>query len=113
MRKGMHISNIGADAPGKQEMDPSIMAHADLLVTDSRAQTVERGEFQHALRSGLLDVSAVHEIGEVISKPELHRQGEGDDRLTIFDTSGVAVEDVQIARMVYLALRNAGVPSRL
>lgn len=113
VRKGMHISNIGADSPGKQEMDPEIMTKADLLVTDSRAQTVERGEFQHAIKAGLIDLKTVHEIGEVLDKPELHRRGPQDQRLTVFDTSGVAVEDVQITKMVYLALQSSGVPSRL
>jgi len=113
VRKGMHITNIGADSPGKQEMDPAIMAKADLLVTDSRLQTAERGEFQHALKAGLIDIKSVHEIGELLDKPELHRKGAADDRLTIFDTSGVAVEDVEITRMVYQALRAAKTPSRL
>ena len=113
VRKGMHITNIGADAQGKQEMDPAIMAQADLLVTDSRAQTVERGEFQHAVKAGLIDISDVREIGELIGQPELHRQGSDDDRLTIFDTSGVAVEDVQITRMVYEVLRRTHAKSHL
>eukprot|EP00937_MAST-01D_sp_MAST-1D-sp2_P007507 g7507.t1 len=94
--KGMHITNIGADAPGKQEMDPQIMAQADLLVTDSRAQTAERGEFQHALEAGLVGAGDIVEIGELLGRPELHRQGAHDDRLTVFDTSGVAVEDESV-----------------
>ena len=98
---------------GKQEMDPAIMAQADLLVTDSRAQTVERGEFQHAVKAGLIDISDVREIGELIGQPELHRQGNDDDRLTIFDTSGVAVEDVQITRMVGCISCNNIIPAPL
>jgi len=111
--RGKHITNIGADAPGKQEMDPAIMAAADLLVTDSRLQTAERGEFQHALKAGIITLDSILEVGELLARPELHRQPAGDHRLTIFDTSGVAVEDVQITKMVYEALQAKGVPSRL
>merc|ERR1712216_921203 len=95
-RKNMHISCIGADAPGKGEMEPEVIQCADFLCCDAKAQTFERGEFQHAYGKGLVKEADVMEIGEVLSKTNLHRQGAGDDRLTIFDTSGVAVQDLMI-----------------
>jgi len=87
------------------------VAAADLLVCDSRAQTFERGEFQEAFAKGLIKSDNVLEIGEVLDKPELHRQAEKDERLTIFDSSGVAVQDVMITQMVYQAL--AGPSARI
>mmetsp|Transcript_6903 Transcript_6903/g.11871 ORF Transcript_6903/g.11871 Transcript_6903/m.11871 type:complete len:105 (+) Transcript_6903:1-315(+) len=97
---------MGADVPGKQELDPALVAAADLLVCDSRLQAFERGEYQEAAAKGLIDPKNVLELGEVLDRPELHRQpAEGhDSRLTIFDSSGVAVQDVMVTRMVYEAL---------
>lgn len=100
----VHINAMGADVPGKQELEPSLVAAADLLICDSRAQTAERGEFQGAVSDGLLDAASVLEIGEALDRPQLHRQGAEDARLTIFDSSGVAVQDIMITQMVYDAL---------
>lgn len=100
----VHINAMGADVPGKQELEPCLVAAADLLVCDSRAQTFERGEFQEAVSQKLLDATSVLEIGEVLDQPKLHRQGAEDVRLTIFDSSGVAVQDIMITQMVYDAL---------
>lgn len=101
---GVHVNAMGADVPGKQELEPTLVAAADLLVCDSRAQTVERGEFQEAAASGRIDIAKVLELGELLDQPELHRRNAGDARLTVFDSSGVAVQDVMITQMVYRAL---------
>lgn len=101
---GCHINAIGSDSPGKQELEPELVAAADLIVCDSRAQTFERGELQGAASQGLLQVSSVLELGEVLDKPELHRRATGDQRLTIFDSSGIAVQDVMITKMIHQAL---------
>lgn len=103
IQTGTHITAVGADVPGKQELDVALVAAADLLLCDSLAQTFERGEFQHAVAAGAIDKAAVVEIGAALDRPELHRTT-GDARLTIFDSSGVAVQDVMIAKMVYQAL---------
>ena len=83
---------------------------ADVLLTDSLNQTKERGEFQHywKKKSPIDESSAsndIIEIGTVLTdnnlKQKLTRKPSGDDpRLTIFDTSGVAVQDIQIAKLV-------------
>jgi ornithine cyclodeaminase/alanine dehydrogenase-like protein (mu-crystallin family) len=52
---------VGADSPGKQELDPQICGSADLVVVDSRAQCVVRGEIQHAVSVGLLDSTTVRD----------------------------------------------------
>jgi ornithine cyclodeaminase len=100
---GVHINAMGSDVPGKQELDTALVAGADLLVADSLAQTFERGEYQHALKQGSIQASSVMEIGALLDTPKLHRT-DADNRLTIFDSSGVAVQDVMITKMVYEAL---------
>lgn len=101
----MHITCIGADAPGKTELTTQLIQRADLLVADSRLQTKERGEFQEVIAQNLVSVDDVIEIGELANKKELHRSEDYDRRLTIFDSSGVAVQDCVVAKMVYEKLK--------
>jgi len=104
IKPGTHITAMGADGGGKQELDPELVGICDLTVADSRTQCCEFGEFSHAVKKGLLRQSQVVEIGEVISDYSLHRVGRKDQRITIFDSTGVAIQDVQIAKMVYTTL---------
>lgn len=93
-----HITCIGADAPGKMELGVDLVASADLCVADSRLQTVERGEFQTAIAQGLVASDRVMELGELIVaeiKPEIPPNG-----LSIFDSSGVAVQDCAVAKLM-------------
>mmetsp|Transcript_31395 Transcript_31395/g.93942 ORF Transcript_31395/g.93942 Transcript_31395/m.93942 type:complete len:345 (-) Transcript_31395:43-1077(-) len=100
--KAQHITCIGADATRKMELAPELVAAADFLVADSRLQTKERGEFEEAISRGLISVDKVLELGEVLKRTALQRSKDGSDkRLTIFDTSGVAVQDCVIAKMIY------------
>jgi ornithine cyclodeaminase len=100
----LHITCIGSDVTGKMEIDPALVATADLLVTDSRLQARERGEYEEALVKGLVSLDNVLELGELVQRKDLHRRKEGgngeeDCRFTIFDSSGVAVQDCVIATM--------------
>jgi len=96
---GTHITAMGADTPEKNELDPGILEKADLVVADSRAQCRVRGEISQALRQGRLDMEAVSELGEIILERKPGRTGE--DQLTVADLTGVAVQDLQIAKAVY------------
>ena len=109
---GVHISAVGADSPGKQELGLDLIDAATLCVCDSFKQTIERGEFQHAAKKmaeeGGLSTAALQakfvELAQVLQdtkKFALPRQKGSplDRKLTIFDTSGVAVQDVQIAKL--------------
>jgi ornithine cyclodeaminase len=93
---------MGADMAHKQELDPAIVGDADLVVADSLAQCRERGEIAHALRLGLLTPDAVAELGQVIAGQAPGRTSA--EQITIADLTGVAVQDIQIARAVYAAL---------
>lgn len=98
---GAHFNCIGADAPGKQEMDPRILKRA-YLVIDDWEQASHAGEINVPLSKGELsreDVNA--EIGEVVAGLKPGRQR--DDEITAFCSTGLAVQDSLTAQVVYEA----------
>jgi ornithine cyclodeaminase len=99
IQAGTHITAVGADTPEKQELDPAILARADLVVADSLSQCVVRGEIAHALNGGFIQQSELVELGHVISGRHPGRTAE--DQITVADLTGVAVQDIQIAKAVY------------
>ncbi len=100
IEKGMHINCIGADEPGKQELDPRIMRRVDKIVVDSLSQCKVLGEIQHALGQGIIKESEVFaEIGEILAKQKKGRERE--DEITLFDATGLAAQDIAAANVVY------------
>jgi ornithine cyclodeaminase len=97
VRPGTHVTAVGADAPGKQELDPALLGRADLVVVDSRAQCADHGELAHALAAGVVSGGAVRELGEVLADRSFAR---ADDAITVCDLTGVAVQDIVVARHV-------------
>jgi ornithine cyclodeaminase/alanine dehydrogenase-like protein (mu-crystallin family) len=97
-KKGLHISCIGADAPGTFELDPKLVGKVGLLVADTAQQSVERGEFQKAVVDGLVGQVSIVSLGNLVNLSELHRKEQGDNCLTIFDSSGVALQDCIVAQ---------------
>jgi len=104
IRKGTHITAMGSDTPEKNELDPKILQKADIVVADSISQCLLRGEIYQALKAGVLEKERIVELGDVIVKPELRRTSE--EQITIADLTGVAVQDIQIAKAVYHALKS-------
>ena len=102
VRKGTHITAMGSDTPEKIELDPKILQKADIVVADSISQCLVRGEIHQALKAGVLEKERIVELGNVIVRPELRRTSE--EQITIADLTGVAVQDIQIAKAVYHAL---------
>lgn len=102
IRSGTHITAVGSDTPDKQELDPQILADADIVVSDSLVQAASRGEIYQAVTSGVLSRDRVVELGNVIADEELRRSS--DEQITVADLTGVAVQDVQIAKAVFAAL---------
>jgi ornithine cyclodeaminase/alanine dehydrogenase-like protein (mu-crystallin family) len=103
---GTFIAAVGADSQGKQEIDPKLIASATLVV-DVIDQCAEIGELQHALAGGLMTREQVHaELGDVVAgrRPGRTRA----DEITIFDSSGTALQDVAAAIAVYEQARAAG-----
>lgn len=96
LHPGLHITAMGSDAESKQELEAAVLARADLLVCDSRAQCFRLGELHHALESGLLSLQDdVVELGEIIAG---HRAGRtSPDHITVCDLTGTGVQDTAIA----------------
>jgi ornithine cyclodeaminase len=99
VRPGTHITALGADAEGKQELDPHLMAKADILVADSIDQCIDHGDFGYAVRANLIPSSKIIALGDVVSEKGLRRTS--DHQLTIADLTGVAIQDIQITKFVY------------
>jgi len=102
LRPGTHITAVGSDTAAKQELETGILASADVVVADSRAQCRERGEIHHALAAGVLAEDRVVELGDVIAGRAAGRTVE--DQITVADLTGVAVQDIAIASAVFEAL---------
>jgi ornithine cyclodeaminase len=105
IRNGTHITAVGSDTPEKQELDPEILKVADLVVADSISQCLIRGEIAHAIRGGFVHQEDLVELGQVISGATPARINE--DQITVADLTGVAVQDIQIAKAVYEATLDA------
>ena len=93
LQPGTLVNAVGADGPGKQELDPGILRAASLLLIDSLAQCARLGELQHALDQQ----DRAIEIGAYIDHPD--RPPSGD--LAVCDFTGLGVEDLYIAEHVY------------
>ena len=102
IRPGTHITAVGSDTPQKQELDPDILEKADLVVADSIPQCLERGEIAKALGATTLQEDQIVELGEIISGRVRGRTT--NDQVTVADLTGVAVQDIQIAKAVCAGL---------
>lgn len=102
LKAGTHITAVGSDTAAKQELDPAILARADVVVADSIAQCLERGEIFRAIQSGHISEDRLTELGDIIAGKKAGRTSEG--QITLTDLTGVAVQDIKIASAVYEAL---------
>ena len=102
-RPGTHITAVGADSAHKQELDAAIFSTADVVVVDSVSQCADHGDLAHAVRAGVIRPNDVRELGAVIAGTAPGRTSSG--QLTIADLTGVAVQDIQIAKAVHRACR--------
>ena len=105
VQKGTHITAMGSDDHGKQELEAELLAKADLVVADSVSQCVDHGECFAAVQGGHIEEDSILELGHVIKTPASGRTSE--DQITVTDLTGVAIQDIQIAKMVDRALREA------
>lgn len=102
VRPGTHIACIGADMPGKQELDQTLFREAKVFV-DSISQCVERGEVQHAVREGIVPEEDLTEIGQVLLGMKPGRENEQE--VTIFDSTGLSIQDITTAKKVVSVLK--------
>jgi ornithine cyclodeaminase len=96
LRAGQHITAVGADSPGKQELDPACLARADLVVVDRLAQCAAFGELQHVPNRSR---DAVCELGEIVAGRRPGRTNE--KQITIADLTGVGFQDTAIASLAF------------
>lgn len=99
IKKGTHITAVGADSPHKQELDATIFGIADIIAADSIAQCIERGDIAHAIKEGVINQDKLVELGTIISGT--HPRRTSDKQITIADLTGLAVQDIEIAKAVY------------
>ncbi len=96
---GTHINAIGADAQGKQELDPAIFKKGKLVI-DDWLQASHSGEINVPLKKGIISKRDIYSsLGEIVSK---QKKGRKDNKeITIFDSTGLAVQDLYTADFVY------------
>jgi|TARA_B110000908_G_C10239889_1_gene445463 alanine dehydrogenase len=94
---GTHIACMGTDTKGKQEVEAALLAKVTVF-TDEVAQSISIGEAQHAIAAGLITESDVHQIGAVINGTHAGRTS--DDEITMFDGTGVGLQDLAVAAAV-------------
>jgi ornithine cyclodeaminase len=106
LKPGLHVTAVGSDTPGKQELDAACLARADAVVVDRLGQCARFGELAHALAAGLMREEDVRgQLGEVVAgrKPGRRR----DDEVTICDLTGVGFQDTAIAALAWTHVRAA------
>ncbi|MDI6884227.1 MAG: alanine dehydrogenase [Hadesarchaea archaeon] len=104
--EGMHINAIGADAPGKQELDPEILMRAKVVVDDVE-QAIHGGEVNVPLSKGLIARGDIYaDLGEIVTKKKPGRTSH--DEITVFDSTGLAVQDIATDWIVYKKAKRMG-----
>ncbi len=99
VKPGTHINAMGADAPGKHELDPRILFDAKVVI-DDWDQATHSGEVNVPIHDGIYDPKKIHgSLGDVIIGKLAPRVS--DDEITLFDSTGLAIQDVALARVVY------------
>lgn len=108
---GCFIAAVGADNPGKSEIEPDLMAAA-MVVVDSRPQCAEMGDLHHAIAAGAMRAEQVHaDLSELVLGTKAGRRD--DLELCLFDSTGVAIEDVASAAHVFERAIERGVGTSL
>ena len=99
---GTHINGIGADAAGKQELETALTKSCKIVI-DEWQQASHSGEINVPILRGKLKKKDIHaELGEIVSGKKKARTS--DDEITLFDSTGLAIQDVSTAFVVYQAL---------
>ena len=99
VKVGTFVAAVGADSPDKRELDPALVA-ASVLVVDVLEQCASIGELHHALDAGVVTRRSVHaELADLITGRKPGRRSA--EEITVFDSTGTALEDVAAAAVVY------------
>lgn len=99
IREGTHINAIGADAPGKQEIEGKLLKRAKIVVDDYE-QAKHSGEINVPLSQGVITEGDIYaSLGEIVAGKKRGR--ENDEEITLFDSTGLAIQDIATASKVY------------
>jgi alanine dehydrogenase len=111
INEGIHINAIGADAKGKEELDPAILGKSKVVVDDI-AQASHSGEVNVPLTKGLFSTEDIYaSVGEVVAGKVPGRTD--DDEITVFDSTGLAIQDVATATRVHQKALEMGIGTKL
>ncbi|GGF84956.1 ornithine cyclodeaminase [Mameliella alba] len=110
IKPGTHIACMGTDTKGKQEVDAALVAAATVF-TDEVAQSISIGEAQHAIAEGFLTEDRITPIGAVINGA--HPGRSSDDEITLFDGTGVGLQDLAVASVAARLAEEEGSAQRV
>ncbi len=106
IKDGIHINAIGADAAGKEELDPQIIKRA-IVVVDDLKQASAGGEINVPIQKGIYTINDIH--GTLAELAVGKKTGRTDPAaVTVFDSTGIAIEDIAVAGMIYEKARQSG-----
>jgi len=109
--EGMHINAIGADAPGKEELEPEILKRAKIVIDDWE-QASHSGEINVPLKNGLITKDDIYAtIGEIVGGLKPGRVS--DEEITTFDSTGLSLQDVITGWHVYKVAKEKEVGSEI
>ncbi len=112
LHPGLHITAMGSDLAGKQELAADVLASADLLVCDNKSQCFAMGELQHGLAAGVISKdSVIYELGELTSGRVASRRSPED--ITVCDLTGTGVQDTAIALLAFGKAMQSGLGSKI
>ena len=94
IRPGQHVSLMGADGPGKQEIAADELARVRVFCDDWE-QASHNGDLMHGVEAGVLERNDVTQLGDVLSGSAEGRRN--DEEATVFDSTGLAIQDLAIA----------------
>ena len=110
VRPGTHLACMGTDTKGKQEVEPALLGRA-MLFTDEVAQSVSIGEAQHAVAARLVSEADIVPLGAVINGT--HQGRPDDEAITLFDGTGVGLQDLAVAAAAADAAAKKGLAAEI
>lgn len=112
LHAGLHLTAMGADQAGKNEIDPAAFGRIDTYVPDRLSQCIELGELQSALAAGVVTATdAFADLGQVVRDPDLGRRSPHD--ITLCDLTGTGAQDTAIASFALQRARERSVGSQI
>ncbi|RVU35784.1 cyclodeaminase [Hwanghaeella grinnelliae] len=107
LHPGLHITAMGSDQTGKNEIDPAAFTKLDVYVADRISQCETLGELRSALQAGTVATTdGINELGQVVLDPSLGRKS--DREITLCDLTGTGAQDTAIATFAFAAAKTAG-----